>query len=186
MTSLSTLWLPILVSTALVFAASSVIHMVLPWHRRDFHKMPNEDKFMDAVRPFTPPPGDYLVPRPSGPQEMRTPEFAEKMRVGPVLVLTVRPNGPFRMGKNLVQWFIYCAVVAFFAAYVTCHALPPGAPYLRVFQLVGATAFAGYAFGLWPMSIWYGRSWNTTVKSTIDGLVYALLTAGAFGWLWPH
>jgi hypothetical protein len=54
-----------------------------------------------------------------------------------------------------------------------------------VFRVVGTTAFMGYALGLWQMSIWYKRSAVTTLKSTFDGLVYACLTAGAFGWLWP-
>jgi hypothetical protein len=36
------------------------------------------------------------------------------------------------------------------------------------------------------MSIWYSRAWINTIKSTIDGLIYALLTAGTFGWLWPR
>ena len=58
--------------------------------------------------------------------------------------------------------------------------------YLRVFQVTGATAFAGYALALWQMSIWYRRDWTTTIKSTIDGLIYALLTAGTFGWLWTR
>jgi hypothetical protein len=69
---------------------------------------------------------------------------------------------------------------------VAGRALPVGAPYLRVFQLVGATAFIAYAAALWQMSIWYRRAWSTTIKATIDGLVYALLTAGTFGWLWPR
>ena len=38
---------------------------------------------------------------------------------------------------------------------------------------------------LWQISIWYHRSWATTIRSTIDGLIYAALTAGFFGWLWP-
>jgi hypothetical protein len=28
--------------------------------------------------------------------------------------------------------------------------------------------------------------WGATIKEVIDGLVYGLLTAGTFGWLWPH
>jgi hypothetical protein len=44
----------------------------------------------------------------------------------------------------------------------------------------------GYTLALWPMSIWYRRAWTITIKSTIDGLIYALLTAGTFGWLWPR
>ena len=91
-----------------------------------------------------------------------------------------------RMTKNLVLWFVYCALVGLFAAYVAGRALPASAPYLRVFQVVGATAFVGYAVALWQFSIWYRRAWSTTLKATIDGLIYALLTAGIFGWLWPH
>jgi len=35
-------------------------------------------------------------------------------------------------------------------------------------------------------SIWYGRTWVTTIKSTVDGLIYALLTAAISCWLWPR
>ena len=186
MTWLFTLWLPILLSSVLVFVVSSVIHMVLPWHKSDYPKIPNEERFMDALRPLAVPPGDYMVPRPSSTQEMRSPEFAEKMKRGPVMVLTVMPNGPFAMGQNLVLWFLYSAVVGILAAYVAGTALPAGAPYLRVFQFVGVTAFIGYSVALWQMSIWYRRAWRLTIKATVDGLIYALLTAGIFGWLWPQ
>jgi len=186
MTALSMLWLPILVSAVLVFIASSVIHMLVPWHRNDYPKMPNEDKAMDALRPLVIPPGDYMVPHCSGMEEARSPAFAEKMNKGPVMIVTVRPSGTVKMGKYLVQWFVYCCVVSLLVAYVASRALPAGAPYLRVFQLVGATAFMAYAAALWQFSIWWGRSWNTTLKFTVDSLVYALLTAGAFGWLWPR
>ena len=74
----------------------------------------------------------------------------------------------------------------FFAAYVAGRALQPGTDYLRVFQLIGATAFIGYSVALWQMSIWYSRAWSHTIKSTMDGLIYSLLTAGTFGWLWPR
>jgi hypothetical protein len=186
MVGLSTLWLPILLSSVIVFVVSSIIHMWLPWHKNDYTKVPDEDKLRDAVRPLAIPPGDYMVPRPSSTQGMRTPEFAEKLNKGPVLILTVIPNGPFSMGKNLILWFLYSVVVGIFAAYVGSRALPSGADYLRVFQLVGATAFIGYSAALWQMSIWYRRAWGTTIRATVDGLIYALLTAGTFGWLWPH
>jgi hypothetical protein len=57
---------------------------------------------------------------------------------------------------------------------------------LRVFRFVGVTAFIGYTVALRQMSIWYRRAWSTTLKATVDGLIYALLTAGTFGWLWPR
>ncbi len=185
MVALSTLWLPVLLSAVIVFVASSIIHMALPWHRNDYAQIPDQDKVMDALRPFGIAPGDYMLPRCSNMAEMKTPEFQGKLNKGPVMILTVMPNGQWTMGKNLVLWFLYSVVVGLFAAYVASHALPPGAPYPRVFQVVGATAFIGYAVALWQMSIWYRRAWSTTIKATVDGLFYALLSAGVFGWLWP-
>lgn len=186
MTGLSQLVLPILLSAVFVFIVSSVIHMMLPWHKSDYAKMPNEDKVMDALRPLAIPPGDYMLPRPESMEDMRTPAFLEKMKKGPVVMMTVMPTGQMGMGKNLVQWFIYSVVVGVFAGYVAGRALAPGSPYLPVFRFVGVTAFCCYAVALWQASIWYHRSWTTTIKVTIDGLLYALVTAGAFGWLWPR
>lgn len=186
MVALSALWAPILLSAVLVFVASSLIHMLLPWHKSDYGTAPNEDKLMEALRPLALPPGDYFVPHPENREAMRSPEFSEKMRKGPVLMLTVMPNGPMQMGRNLLLWFLYVVVVGVFSAYVASRALPRGSEYLRVFQLAGATAFIGYSVALWQMSIWYRRSWTTTIKTSVDGLIYALLTAGTFGWLWPH
>jgi hypothetical protein len=186
MVGLEELWLPIVVAAVIVFVASSIIHMLLPWHKSDYAKVPNEEKLMDALRPLAIPPGDYFVPRPSSMAQMRSPEFAEKMRNGPVLIFTAMPNGPTSMGRNLALWFLYLIVVGILTAYVAGRALPAGSDYLRVFQLAGATAFIGYSVALWQMSIWYRRAWSTTIKTTVDGLIYALLTAGTFGWLWPH
>jgi len=185
MTGLSSLWLPILLSSVIVFVVSSVIHMASPWHKNDYPKVPNEDRVRDALRPLAIPPGDYMVPRAMSNAEMRSPEFAEKMKQGPNIILTVIPTGAWSMGKNLTLWFLYSVVVGLFAGYIAGHALPPGAEYMRVFRFVGATAFVGYSVALWQMSIWYRRAWSTTIKATIDGLIYALLTAGTFGWLWP-
>ncbi|HTT11475.1 MAG TPA: hypothetical protein VMG60_11340 [Burkholderiaceae bacterium] len=185
LTALS-LWLPILLSAVLVFFASFVLHMALPWHHGDYGRIPEEQRLMDALRPLNIPPGDYMVPRPGDMKEMRTPEFQQKMQAGPVLVVTVLPNGRMAMGKYLAYWFVYCLVVGYFAAYVGAASLPPGTSYLRVFQIVGTTAFVGHALALWQMKIWYRRSLGTTIRSTMDGLLYGLLTGGTFGWLWPH
>jgi hypothetical protein len=48
---------------------------------------------------------------------------------------------------------------------------------------VFAISIMGYFAALWQMSIWYRRAWITTIKATVDGLIYALLTAVTFGWL---
>ena len=185
MTGLSVLWLPILVSAVFVFIASSVIHMASPWHKSDYPKLANEQQVMDAMRPLGVPPGDYFVPRPANREEMRSQTFLEKTRQGPIMLFTIMPPG-MSMGRNLALWFVYCVVVSIFAAYIAGRAVPPATPYLQVFRFAGATAFIGYSAALWQMSIWYRRAWTTTIKATIDGLIYAGLTAGAFGWLWPR
>ena len=185
MVSLTALWLPILLSAVIVFVASSLVHMALPWHKNDYPKVPNEDALRAALRPLAIPPGDYLVPRASSREEMRDPAFLQKFQEGPNLILTVMAPGPISMARNLTQWFLYLLVISLFAAYVASRTLAPGTPYLEVFRITGTVAFLGYAGALWQMSIWYQRAWSTTVKATVDGLIYALLTAGTFGWLWP-
>ena len=186
MTHMSALWLPILLSSVIVFFASSIIHMALPWHKSDYPKMANEDQVMDALRPLAIAPGDYLVPRPSSAADMKSAEFKAKIDRGPVMVVTVMPNGITSMTRNLGMWFVYLLVVGILTAYVSAHALPPGAPYRSVFRFAGTVSFVAYVLALWQMSIWYRRSWTITIKATIDGLIYGLLTAGTFAALWPH
>ena len=187
MSVLHAFWLPILLSSVFVFLASTVIHMALQgWHKSDYGTVPEEGKVMDAVRPFAIPPGDYMVPNCSNSTEMRTSEFRDKLQKGPVMMLTVMPNGMMNVGKSLALWFLYLVVISFFAAYVSCHALSAGADHRSIYRFAGVTSFLGYAPALWQMSIWYRRSWVATIKITIDGLIYAAITAGTFGWLWPR
>lgn len=186
MVEITSLWAPILVSAIVVFVVSSIIHMGPFWHRSDFPRLTNEAQFIEAVRPLALAPGDYMVPKPASMSDMRTPEYVEKATKGPVVLMTVMPNGVMTMGASLLQWFIYALVIGLLTAYITGHALERGAPYLRVFQVAGATAFVSYAAALWPFSIWYRRGWGLTFKGTLDGLIYGLFTAGVFGWLWPH
>lgn len=186
MVPLAALWLPILLSAVIVFVVSSLIHMLLPWHKHDYGRVPDEAALRAALRPLALPPGDYMVPRPSGREELRSPEFLARVNEGPNLVVTVLPNASFSMGRNLGLWFLYLIVVSLFAAYIAGRALPPGTKYPQVFRFAGATAFLGFAPALWQMSIWYRRSWGTTFRSTVDGLLYALLVGGTFGWLWPR
>ena len=167
----------------LVFVASSVIHMALRWHSNDFKRFAAEDAVMDALRPFNLAPGDYAAPLPESMAHMSSAEFKAKQARGPSFALTVLVNTS--MGRNLVKWFAYTIVVALFAGYVASLVLPAGAPYMTVFRVTGTVAFAGYALALWQSWIWYSRSLGSTIRTTIDGLVYALLTGGAFGWLWP-
>ena len=186
MVPIMALWLPIVLSAIAVFVASSIVHMVLPYHRSDFKKLPDEESILAALRKAGAAPGDYVFPKPESPKAMKDPAFLQKWKTGPAGMMTImkRTEAP-SMGKPLAFWFLFCLVISVFAAYIAGRALAAGAPYLQVFRFAGATAFVGYALGLWPTTIWFGRSWTSTVKSNVDGLIYALLTGGVFGWLWP-
>lgn len=184
MVSIVSLWLPILLSAVFVFLVSSVLHMVLPHHKNDFKKLPDEDGVMDALGKFNIPPGEYTFPRADNMKEMATPEFKDKLTRGPSALITVMKNEVPSMTGSLILWFVFSIVVGIFAAYVAGRALEPGAHYLAVFRFTGVTAFLGYSLALVHDSIWYKRAWSTTIKFMLDGFLYALVTAGTFGWLW--
>ncbi|HVS61866.1 MAG TPA: hypothetical protein VMT85_00045 [Thermoanaerobaculia bacterium] len=181
--SVVSLWLPILIAAVLVFLTSWVIHMLLPYHRSDFLGLPSEDEVMEALRKYRIPPGDYVMPHAADAKARQSEEFIEKTKQGPIAMLTVMKG--FAIGTSLLQWFVYCIVVGVFAGYLAGRAVPAGGDYLEVFQFAGTSAFLGYSMALLQNSIWYKRSWGATFKSVFDGLIYALLTAGVFGWLWP-
>lgn len=185
MVSLAALWLPILLSAVIVFIASSILHMVLPYHKNDYSKLPDEEKVVAALRGMTLPRGLYIFPYCTH-QEMKKPEMVEKYKRGPVGHMTIFPSGQINMGKYLGQWFVYCLIVAFFAAYLASRTLMPGTHYLQVFRVVGTAAFMAFGIGTLANGIWKGQPWGMTIKETVDGLIYGLLTAGTFGWLWPR
>lgn len=182
----TTLLLASLLSAVLVFLVSSIVHMATKWHANDFLKVPNEDAVMAALRPFKLPPGSYVMPRPASMKDLGTPEFKEKHRLGPSAMLHVLQGGSTGMGKQLGLWFLYSAVIALAAGYITSRGVGPGAPFMGVLKYVGAIAFLGYAGGLWQEWIWYSRSSVVTLKATIDGIIYGALTGAAYAWLWPR
>jgi hypothetical protein len=182
MVPLSSLWLPILVSAVFVFITSNILWMALPfWHRSDSGKLPDENTVLGGLASAKS--GQYVVPCLDWGKA--TPEQKEEMQRGPIAFVLVRNPGDFNMGKVLVLWFLYLLVVSFFVAYVACHTLASGAKYLAVFRIVGAAGFLTYGLRTVSDAIWYGKPWKVVIKETIDGLIYSLMMAGAFGWLWP-
>lgn len=186
MVALTSLWLPILLSAVFVFVASSVIHMVINYHASDHKGLPDEDKILAAIKAAKVPPGDYMFPHCKSRAEMSSAEMQEKMKQGPMGLFTLLPPGGPQMGTSLVLWFVYTLVVGVVTAYVTSRTLEASTHYLQVFRVAGTVAFLTYAGAEPVRSIWWKRSWVTTAKQVFDGLIYALLTAGAFGWLWPR
>lgn len=186
MVSVTQLWLPILLSAVLVFVASSIIHMALGYHRHDYKSLSREDDVMNAMRPFNLEPGDYCMPKPGSMAALKEPEFQKKWKQGPVMFFTVMPHGEMGMGAQFVGWFLYSVFIGAVAAYVTGIAYGPGTGYMQIFRMASTVGFIGYAGSLPQYSIWYKRSWRTTLVAMFDGLIFGMLTAGALGWLWPR
>ena len=180
------LWLPILVSSVLVFLVSAIIHMVLKYHNVDYKRLPNEDAVRAAIRSGNPDPRQYVFPYAAEMKDMESPEMQQKYVEGPIGVLYLRRPGPFTMTPALIQWFLFTLVVSLLVGCIAAYSILPGAPYLHVFRVVGATAFLAYGAGPIPASIWMGKPWAVATKEVFDGLLYALVTAGTFGWLWPR
>ena len=185
MTPPSALWLPIVLSAVIVFVASSVMHMLLPYHRGDYKQLPDEEKTLSALRSASLKRGLYVFPFGTH-KDMNSPAMIEKYNQGPVGMMTIFPSGPPVMPKFLGLWFAYCLLIGFFVAYLAAHTIPPHTHYRAVFRIVGTAAFLAYGLGTISNAIWKGQTWSFTIKEVLDGLVYALLTAGTFGWLWPR
>jgi len=185
MVSLAALWLPILLSGVIVFIASSIMHMILPYHRSDYSQLPEEDKLLPVLRAAGLKRGSYIFPYATH-KDMKSQAMAEKYNQGPVGMMTVFPSGLPFMPKFLGLWFAYTLTISFFVAYLTGHTIAPGANYPAVFRVAGTAGFMAYGLGLLSNGIWKSQPWSTVLKEVFDGLIYGLLTAGIFGWLWPR
>lgn len=181
---LQTLWMPILVSGIAVFILSAMVWTVFPHHKTEWRRLPNEDAAMDALRAGNPTPGLYSFPHATDMKEMGNPDFVAKMQRGPVGYLTLVPNGPPAMGPMMAKSVVYNLIVALFVGYVAFHAIDPASEYLQVFRIVGTVMFMTCALGTVPDAIWFGKPWKSWALHAGDSLLYALVTAGIFGWLW--
>ena len=178
------LWLPILLSAAAVFIVSALFHMVLPLHKGEYRGLSDEDGLLAALRERNVTRGEYWFPF-AAMKDMGDPDVVARYRQGPVGVITVMDNGPPAMLKGLVQWFLFSVVVSVFCAYIGSFALGVGADYMTAFRLTGTVAALAYGVSHVPDSIWKGKPWAMTRRYVFEGLVYGLVTAGVFGWLWP-
>ncbi len=184
MAGLLSLWLPILLATVIVYIAAFIMNMVLPFHKGDFLEIADEDGFMEAMRSRGLKRGQYFFPFANSAEVTRSPEWKERINRGPVGFLFIVPKGT-TMKPQLIAQFIFMLIVTIIAGYVGMASLGPGVEYLKVFQITGTAAFLGHSGSHFTNSIWYGASWRVSWLRAAEGLVYGLLTAGVFGWLWP-
>jgi hypothetical protein len=179
------LWLPIVLATVLCFLAGFVLHMLLPLHKGDWVGMPGEAGVLDALKKAGAGGGQYMFPW-CDPKEMKNPEWQAKWAAGPTGFMVLRKPGKFTMTPMLAWMVVYHLVVTFFVAYLTNRTMLRGDEYLHIFRTAGTAAIMGYGFGFFPHAIWYGYSRSFVARQFTDAVVWGLLTAGTFGWLWPR
>ena len=179
--SILDLWMPILVSSVLVWILSAMVWMVFGWHKSDYSQTRDEQAARAALKGLSP--GMYTVPYCADQKDMAKPEMQQKMHEGPVAYVTVVPSGMPKMGGKLIASFLYNVFVGVLCAYFVTRTLAADASYLAVFRVAGTVAFVAYGVAYIQECIWFGRSIGVTMKNMLDALLYGLVTGGAFGWL---
>jgi hypothetical protein len=180
-----TLWLPVLASAVVVFLASSVLHMVLRYHRADYKALPSEDAVGEVLRKTTLSPGLYMMPYCADAKSMNDPAVIERFTKGPVAVIAVLRSGPPNLGRHLALWFGFCALVSFVSGYIARHTLQPGAEAMNVMRITGTVAFVAYGMSSLTSYIWKGEPLANTMRGILDAVVYSILTGLVFRMLWP-
>jgi hypothetical protein len=177
------LWLPILVSGVAVFILSALAWMLLPHHRSDWKKIPNEDAVSAAIRAGNVPPGLYSLPW-AEQSQMNSPEMQAKFKAGPRAFITVAGPWDGKMGGTMMKSLLGNIVVSIFAAYVAYHAMGGMPDSASIFRVVSTVGFMAYAFGTLPDSVWFSKPWGSWAKNAADSLAYGLAMGGVFCWLW--
>ena len=180
-TSLTSLWLPIIVSGVALFFASFVAWMLLPHHKGEWQKLPDEEGIMAALRKFNIPPGQYNFPHACNPEEMKSDDYKRRKEAGPGGFITVWATWP-SMGINMLCTVLFFTIVNFVIAYLAGVALKPNANFMNVFRFVGTAGILTYGSANILNGIWFGRK---MVADICDGIVYGLITGLIFAALWP-
>jgi hypothetical protein len=184
MAFLAQLWLPIVISAVLVFVVSAITHMFIPARQTEWGHLHKEADLQEALRGAKP--GLYGFPMPADPGHRGKPEALKRWAEGPSGWLSVVPPGPINMGRNLGLSFLLNLLVSAFVAYIAIHALGVAPHYRAVFRMVGSIGFLAYAVGTVYEGIWFWKPWKSLAYNVIDALLYGLVMAGTFGWLWPR
>lgn len=184
--SILQLWIPILLGGVFAWIASSIVHMVLKYHNHDYNELSNETEVLSALGKSKPLPGIYSLPHCTDMKEMADESVQKKFNDGPVAMISVFPNGLPPMGKLLVFQFLYFVLGSAFIAYLASSVMPAGTEFMQVFEYVVKVGFLAFGFANIPYSIWYGHPWTVTARFLLDAVIYAVVIAGTFAWLWPQ
>jgi hypothetical protein len=181
MVELSALWLPILLTSAVMFFAGFLAWMVLPHHKPDWQGLKNEDEFLQTVGGMNIPEGNYVFPYACDSEAMKSEEHKRRMEQGPVGTLQVWGGAP-AMGKNLALQFVFLMVTNTCLAYLATLGLEIDDGFMPVFRFVATAGFLTYTAAAVPGSIWFKLRLPGYL---IDGVIHGLIAGAIFGWLWP-
>lgn len=183
MSTLLSLWLPILIITVALFFASFLAWAVLPHHKPDIRRWPDEDRLRAFVRESGAAPGEYLFPLVQD-HEMKDPEALKRYDTPPWGMVNVWAGKP-SMAANMVKTVLFFFVVTVLIAYVGAAALPAGTAFATVMQVLGTTAILAHTAGGICREIWFTRPLRAKLMDVVDGVAYGLITGAVFAWLWP-
>ncbi|MDP1662187.1 MAG: hypothetical protein Q8L55_09760 [Phycisphaerales bacterium] len=177
------LWLPIVVCAVAVFMCSFLVWAILPHHKDDWAKLPNEEAVRDDLKARGIAPGVYVFPKMDN-KSCNTPEGKASWERAPSGVLTVftKPSMP----KNMICTFLVFLIASVLIGYVAWHTLPGHAgSFGDRFQVVGTIGILTYCFSFLPNMIWFQASKRAMVNCLVDGVLYGVVTGATFSWLWP-
>lgn len=192
MVTLSSLWFAIALTSVVIFFASAIMWMLLPHHKKDilFINTNDADKeadkeaaYIKCMNALDLKPGMYMYPGCDA-KDYKTDEGKKRYSTGPWGTLTVFP-GKSNFPMNLLKTFITFGVITIFVAYITGLSVGPGADYMQVFRVAGATAMLGHCMGGLTSDFFMGKPSRLIITEMMDKVVYALITAGMFASMWP-
>ena len=101
------------------------------------------------------------------------------------MILNIASGDSGSMGRPLILWFLYVIVVSAMAGHIAYPRHDLTVDSRSIFHTVALTALLAYAGALWQQTIWFRKPWLTSLKSTFDGLIYAIVTGAIFVYFWP-
>ena len=174
----------ILASSVVVFVASSITHMILPHHKKDWSKLPDEEELLEFIRSKNVPRGQYMFPACDDWNELKDPEKLKHYKAGPHGTVRVWAGVP-NMGRNLGLTFLSYIIIGVCVAYLGTMALPTGSSFMLVFRFTGTAAVMAYTFGYIGDTIWYGQPLKPFLHDLADSIVFGLITGVVFALMWP-
>ena len=178
---LISLFFPVLLTTVALFISGFLCWAILPNHKPDWQKLPNEDEFLDAIAELNLPRGNFAYPHAMDQQSMESDTYKRAVERGTFGTVQVWGEAP-KMGTNLIRQVVYLLVTNSCLAYLSTLALPAGADFMQVFRFVATAALLTFTVAVVPGTIWFK---NRLTGYLIDGVIQAVIVGAIFGSMWP-